>query len=204
VQQGGINGGAGGAALPRPAVQFSPSSKTEKRRKNMKKGWWLLLLTLVIALVALATWAYAAEKREQTYLMDNFRTGYKSAVMIRDVPNHEVGQELTITDIRYSDPDFRTKECWVYIQFNYVAGSGPHRGTYIYRHEDGTQTYGTFEGTQKTVVNTDGSWVATWEGKYQYLGGTGKYKNIKGTGTYKGRVSSTEAPREEGWEVIEY
>jgi hypothetical protein len=170
----------------------------------MKKGWRLLLLTLVIALVALATWAYAAEKKEQTYVMDNFRTGYKTAVTIGDVPNHEMGQELNITDIRYSNPDFRTKECWVYNQFNYVAGSGTHRGIYIYKHEDETQTYGTYEGSQKMVVNADKSWVATWEGKYQYLGGTGKYKNIKGTGTYKGRVSSTEPPREEGREVIEY
>ena len=170
----------------------------------MRQGWRLPLLALVVALVASATWAYAAEKMEQTYVMDNLRTVYKTAVTIGDVPGHEIGQELSIGDIRYSNPDFRAKECWVYNQFNYVAGGGTQRGIYINKHEDGTQTYGTYEGTQKTVVNADGSWVVTWEGKYQYLGGTGKYKNIKGTGTYKGRVSPTEAPREEAREVIEY
>ena len=170
----------------------------------MKKGRRLLLLTLVIALVGLATWVYAGDKIEQTYLIDNYRTAYKSSVIIGDAPNHEIGQELYIADVRYSNPNFRIKECWLYHGFNYMAGSGPQRGTYIYKHEDGTQTYGSYEGTAKTVVNADRSWVMTWEGTYRYLGGTGKYKNIKGTGTYKGRASSTEAPREEGREVIEY
>ena len=170
----------------------------------MRREWRLLLLTLVITLVAPPTWAYAAEKREQTYVKGSYRTAYKTSVTIGDVPGHEVGQELNFSDIRYSDPSFKIKEEWTYHQFDYVNGSGPQRGTFIDTHEDGTQTYGTYEGSQKMAVNADGSWVVTWEGKYQYLGGTGKYKNIRGTGTYKGRASSTEAPREEGQEVIEY
>jgi hypothetical protein len=197
-------GGPGSVNLPRAAVEFSVRSKAEKRRKNMRKAWRLPLLTVVVAWVTLATWAYAAEKREQTYVKEDFRTGYKSAVTIGDIPGHEVGQELTISDIRYSNPSFKTKEEWSHLQFNYVNGSGPHCGTFIDKHEDGTQTYGTYEGTVEMVVNADGSWMVTWEGKYQYVGGTGKYKNIKGAGTYKGRASPTEAAREEGQEVIEY
>ena len=164
----------------------------------------------VIAIIAAAALSIAnlsvaaAERKEQTYVKDNFTTGYKTSVMVGDVPNHEVGQELTLSEIKYSNPGFKAKGEWVYNQFDYTDGSGPHRGTFIDTHEDGTQTYGTYEGSQKTVVNSDGSWEATWEGKYRYVGGTGKHKNIKGTGTYKGRASTKDSAREEGREVIEY
>lgn len=146
----------------------------------------------------------ASDRIEQTYVKENFTTAYKSSMMIGDVPNHEVGQELTVADIKYSNPRFKSRRTWGYNQFDYVNGSGPQRGTFFDAHSDGNQTYGTYEGTQKTVVNPDGSWEATWEGKYRYSGGSGKYKNIEGTGTYHGSASSKDAAREEGREVIEY
>lgn len=160
----------------------------------------------MLSLVCFAMFATeaAAEKKEQTYVKENFRTASKSSVMIGGVSNHEVGQELVVSDIKYSNPAFQTRDEWTLNQFDYKDGSGPHRGTYIDTHQDGSHTYGTYEGSQKTVVNADGSWESTWEGKYRYVGGTGKFKNIKGSGTYKGKASSKDSPREEGRETIEY
>lgn len=163
-----------------------------------------LVATLALVLAATAMQEAAAEKKEQTYVKENFRTPYKTSVMVDGLTNHEVGQEMTVTSIKYSNPAFRVVEEWVLNQFDSTGGSGPHRGTYIDTHEDGSNTWGTYEGTQKTVVNADGSWESTWEGKYRYSGGTGKFKNIKGNGTYKGRAGSKEPAREEGRETVEW
>jgi hypothetical protein len=172
------------------------------RTETRVPAWIAVLTALIIGASSLAS--YAAEKKEQTYVKDNFRTGSKSSVMIGGAGNHEVGQEMVLSDIRYSNPSFKIKEEWTLNQFDYIDGSGPHRGTFIDTHEDGSHTYGTYEGAQKTVVNADGTWESIWEGKYKYSGGTGKYKNIKGTGTYKGKATSKDSPREEGRETIEY
>lgn len=146
----------------------------------------------------------AAERIEQTSVKTNPRIAFRTATMLSDVPGHEVGQELQISDIKFSSPAFKVKDEWAYNNFNFVNGSGPHRGMWIDTHEDGAQTFGTYEGTQKTVVNSDGSWEATWEGTYKYTGGSGKFKNAKGGGTYKGKASSAGDFREDAKETVEY
>lgn len=147
----------------------------------------------------------AAEKRQQTYVKSNFRTGYKTAVPIGDVPNHEIAQELTVADMKYSNPEFKVRDEWAYVQTDSVDGSGTQTGYYVDTHEDGSHTYGTFKGTIKASSKPDGSWKASWEGTYQYVGGSGRYKNIKGSGKYKGSMSSEDpGGREEGQETIEY
>ena len=146
----------------------------------------------------------AAERIDQTSIKSNPRIVSRNATTLVDVPNHEVGQEVQLSEIKFSHPAFKVKEEWVYNQFNYVGGSGPHWGTFVDVHEDGSQTFGKYEGAQKTVANADGSWVTTWEGTYKYTGGSGKFKNIKGSGTYKGKASSAGDFREEGKESLEY
>ena len=163
----------------------------------------------VIALVLTAVFGASsfsaqAEKREQTSTKTNQRSMTKSSVTIGDVPNHEVYQETLISSMRYSNPDFKINEEWVYSQTDQVDGSGTHRCYWIDFHQGGEQTYGTCEGAHKTVPTADGGWLSTWEGKYRYVGGTGKYKNIKGSGTYKGKVGSKEAFIEEAREQIEF
>lgn len=162
-----------------------------------------LVAALTMAL-CVSTFSAQAEKREQTSTKTNQRSLAKSTVTISDVPNHEVFQETLISSIKYSNPDFKVNEEWVYSQTDQVDGSGTHRCYWIDFHQGGEQTYGTCEGNHKTVAKDDGSWLSTWEGKYRYVGGTGKYKNIKGAGTYKGKVGSKEAFVEEAREQIEY
>ena len=168
-----------------------------------KAGTSGILVAVAIALCSVAA-EVAAEKIEQTSVKTNPRIVSRNAVTLVDVPNHEVGQEVQLSDIKFSNPAFKVKEEWVYNQFNFVGGSGPHRGMWVDWHEDGAQTFGTFEGAQKTVVNSDSSWTASWEGTYKYTGGTGKFKNIKGSGTYKGKASSSGDFSEDGKETVEY
>ena len=149
--------------------------------------------------------AEAAEKREQSYVKTNYRTLYKTVLPVGDVPNHEVVQEANSADMKYSNPEFKTKDEWAFVHSDLIDGSGTQTGYYYDTHEDGSHTYGTFKGTIKTTSKADGSWEAIWEGTYEYRGGSGKFKNLKGSGKYKGKAS-TQDPigREEGRETVEY
>ncbi len=159
---------------------------------------------LLIALGSFGLSVFAAEKKEHTYVKTNFRTASKTAVVVGDVPNHELSQEMSVADIKYSNPDFKIKNEWTYIHSDTIDGTGKQTGYYFDTHEDGSTSYGTFQGTVKTTSQADGSWEATWECAFQYLGGSGKFKNLKGSGTCKGKVSSKEPAREEGRETVEY
>ena len=159
---------------------------------------------LVVAVGSMSLLSEAAEKRDQSYVKSNFRTASKTTVTIGDMPNHELSQEMSVADIKYSNPDFKIKDEWTYIHSDTIDGNGKQSGYYFDTHEDGSTDYGSFQGTVKTTTQGDGSWEATWEGTYQYLGGSGKYKNIKGSGKYKGKASSKEPAREEGRETVEY
>jgi hypothetical protein len=162
----------------------------------------VVLSTIVAFTISVNSAADAAEKREQTYIKNNFVTASKTTLPLGE--DREVTQELSIADIKYSDSDFNTKSEWAYIHTYTINGSGMQTGYYVDIHEDGTQTYGTFEGIIETTAKPDGSWKSHWEGTYKYVGGTGKFKNIKGDGEYNGQASSEEPAREEGKEVIEY
>lgn len=161
-------------------------------------------MLVVVMLFAAMCLANAAEKAKQSYVKTGFSTGYRTAVQIGDRSGHEIGQELSIADIKYSSPDFKAKSEWSLTQFDYIDGTGKQRGSFIDTHEDGSQTFGTFEGVQRTSAGADGEWESIWEGKYRYTGGTGRYKAIRGEGTYTGRATSKSAAREEGTEVVEY
>ncbi|HZP87668.1 MAG TPA: hypothetical protein VFB54_12700 [Burkholderiales bacterium] len=172
-------------------------------RKLWTAGWTALVLTFATSLPLVAQ---AAEKRDQSYVKTNFRTLYKTALPVGDVPNHEILQEANIADIKYSpNSDFKIKEEWVYSQSDLVDGNGNQSGYFYDTHEDGSHTYGAFKGTVKTTSGQDGSWATVWEGTYQFLGGSGKFKNLKGGGKYKGQASSQDhSGHEEGSETVEY
>ena len=164
------------------------------------------MLAGIIAAVVMGSIGLSAhaEKRDQTYVKTGNRSISKSAIALTESPNHEISQEVLLQNSKYSSPDFQVTEEWIYIQSDQIDGTGTHKGYYTYVLKGGEQTYGTFEGSHKTVAKEDGSWLTTWDGTYKYLGGTGKYKNIKGTGTYKGKVGSKEPFHEEGRDQIEY
>jgi hypothetical protein len=168
--------------------------------KSIQAASAVLACSLMVAMNSPAS----AEKREMTYVKTNYRTFAKSSTMINDGTNHEVRLEVTVSDIVYSDPKFGKAEEVVYLNADEVDGSGRHTGYFIDTHADGSQCYGDFEGSTKTTANADGSWSATWEGTYRFLGGSGICKGLRGSGKYKGGASSTQPAREEGREVREF
>jgi hypothetical protein len=177
--------------------------------KNREGTWMSILfknaavLSIVVAFtMTVNAMADAAETTEQTYVKSNYITASKSTLTLGE--GHEVTQEVVVSDIKYSNPEFTPETEWVYVHTDSVNGRGKQTGYYIDTHEDGTQTYGNFEGTIETTVKPDGSWESSWEGTYQYLGGTGKFENIKGNGKYRGQASSEKPAREEGQEVVDY
>jgi hypothetical protein len=171
----------------------------------MKSNTFAVLSVIVaVALGAHAATGGAAEKKELTYVKTYSKSISKSSFNIDDVPNHEVMQEVLLQQSKYSGSDFKPVEEWIHVQTDQTDGSGSHKGNFFLILQGGDQTYGTFDGKHKTVVQKDGAWASTWEGTYRYLGGTGKYKNIKGAGTYKGRASPKEPFYEEGRETIEF
>ncbi|MBI3530351.1 MAG: hypothetical protein HY067_20590 [Betaproteobacteria bacterium] len=163
-----------------------------------------LLIAATTVVLCVSGYSALAEKRELTFVKTSTQTMAKSATALSESPNHEITQEVMHQHIKYSNPDFQVDEEWVYVQADSVDGSGPHKGYFTFVHTGGERTYGSFEGSHKTVVKDDGSWLTTWEGKVRHLGGTGKYKNIKGTGTYKGKVGAKEPFYEEGRDQIEF
>jgi hypothetical protein len=132
-----------------------------------------------------------------------------SRTVVPPGPGDDPKHDLVVLEIRRDtttspDPDWNDTEQIVYIQADEVAGTGTHKGYYRRLHKNGDIDYGPFEGTHKTTVKEDGSFLeATWEGTWKFNGGTGKFKNVKGGGTYRGKATPEGAS--EDWEgEVEY
>ena len=123
----------------------------------------------------------------------------QTVVSLGDDPKHELVLQIRRDTTTSSDPDWNETEQIVYGQGDEVAGTGTARGYFRRLHKNGDIDYGPFEGTHKTTLKEDGSFLeATWEGTYKKNGGTGKFKNIKGGGTYRGKATAEGAS--EDWE----
>ena len=125
-----------------------------------------------------------------------------SRTVVPPGPGDDPKHDLVVLEIRRDtttspDPDWNDTEQIVYIQADEVAGTGTHKGYYRRLHKNGDIDYGPFEGTHKTTVKEDGSFLeATWEGTWKFNGGTGRFKNVKGGGTYRGKATPEGASSE--------
>jgi hypothetical protein len=141
----------------------------------------------VFVAVSLSLSAQAAEKKKisGTYKLGqvvSMTTAYPG-----DDPKHELVQLMRRDTINSSDPNFNDIESMLYEQEDNVAGSGSHRGYTLHLHKNGERSYGVYEGTHKMTVKEGGAWEVTFEGKWQWTGGTGMFKNLKGNFVYKGK-----------------
>ena len=172
--------------------------------KSSVKKTALILTASAVACFTLIGDA-AADKKEQTYVKSNYRTVATSVLTVDQASKHVITQDVVLSDIKVSNPAFQIKDELTYGQSDTIDGSGTSRGYFIDTHDDGSRTYGTYQGTIKKSSKPDGSWEVVSEGTYQYVGGSGKYQNIKGSGTYKSKSSSQHPDeREEGRETVEY
>jgi len=164
----------------------------------------------VIAAFVVVSLSFSAQAAEKKKVMGTNKYGPEiSRTVVPLGPGDDPKHRLTALWIRRDtttspDPYWNETTQIVYGQSDEVAGTGTHRGYYVRLYKDGDTEYGTFEGTHKTTLKEDGSFLeTTWEGTYKVIGGTGKFKNAKGAGTYRGKATAEGASEE--WEgEIEY
>lgn len=72
---------------------------------------------------------------------------------------------------------------------NMIKGNGPQQGNNKFVTDDGP-FFVKYEGKLKTVLSSEGKEITTFEGTYDWTGGTGQYENIMGKGTYEGSFTS--------------
>jgi hypothetical protein len=158
------------------------------------------------AVVSLSFSAQAAEKKKISGTGKILQVISKTTLYLGDVPHHELSQEVRkqIYTPTEKPPDWDVaEEVVAYEQSDSVAGSGSHRWYGINRLKSGDERYEKGEGTHTTTVKAGGAWETTFEGKFEWIGGTGKYKNIKGGGTYKGKATAEATSFD--WEMeVEY
>jgi hypothetical protein len=153
------------------------------------------LLRIVISsvaaavLVASSIFSTQAVEKKKISGVNNFGPHVSQSISSPgDVPNHEIVQSIRLDTVTSSDPDFNGSRYINYEQVDQVAGTGSHRGYGKQITKNGDEIYWKWEGSHQTVAK-DGAWESTFQGTFQYVGGTGKFRNIKGSGTYKGTVS---------------
>lgn len=157
---------------------------------GIRQAWLSRIVSIgvtALTLTALAISAHAAEKKING--VNHFGPHVSQTVSSPgDVPNHEIIQSIRLDTVSSSDPDFDGSRYINYEQVDQIAGTGSHRGYGRQITKSGDEIYHKWEGSHKTIVK-DGTWESSFQGKFEYVGGTGKFKNIKGGGTYKGTVS---------------
>jgi hypothetical protein len=150
--------------------------------------------TLVAAFVVVSL-SFSAQAAEKKKVMGTNKFGppiSRTVVSLGDNPKHElVVLAIYRSTTTSSDPDINETELISYDQADEVAGTGTQRGYFVRHYKNGDTDYGTYEGTHKTTVKEDGSWLeTTWENTWKVTGGTGKFKNAKGSGTARGKATA--------------
>ena len=116
-------------------------------------------------------------------------------------PDHELVQGIYIDPIKTRSPEFDIIEARITNQDYTVSGDGRHRGVEIDVFSNGDTAINTYEGTHKAITKEGGAWEVTYEGKFEFVGGTGRFKNLKGHGTYQGHVTPEALTEEDEAEV---
>jgi hypothetical protein len=82
--------------------------------------------------------------------------------------------------LTYNDPLLASGQATVVAVTDYVAGNGPHRGYFATSHPSGDRTFTSYEGVTTTTPQSSGPPKVTFEGKWQFTGGTGKFEGVTG------------------------
>ena len=146
------------------------------------------ILTVVTALLAgLAISTDAAEKKRFKWTHTARQT--ISETKSTPAPDHELVQGFYVDPLSSADPRFDMIEARITNQDDTLAGNGRHRGVEVDVFKNGDTAIQNYEGTHKVITKEGGAWEVTYEGKFEFVGGTGRFKDIKGQGTYRGRIT---------------
>ena len=68
-----------------------------------------------------------------------------------------------------------------------INGNGTQRGYTVTTNKDGDKSFSKSQGKVTTVMSDKGIPLVSFEGTWEFTGGTGKWAGIQGKGTYKGK-----------------
>lgn len=131
----------------------------------------------------------AAEKRDCSGTKQAKQEISRTVSQPSGTAGHELVQAVRIDAQTSANPDFNGIDQLVYGQVDHIHGTGDHSGHSINLHRNGDRSYTKWSGTHKTVAIDGGGWETTFDGKFEFSGGTGKFAAIKGGGSYKGKIT---------------
>lgn len=131
----------------------------------------------------------SAEKRDCSHSKQSKQEISRTVAQPSGVAGHELIQTVRIDGLTSANPDFNGLDQLVYGQIDHVYGTGDHRGHSINLHRNGDRSYVRWSGNHKTAAIDGGGWETSFDGKYEFTGGTGKFAMIKGGGTYRGKIT---------------
>jgi hypothetical protein len=153
-------------------------------RATLLKSLATLLLLSQASIVQAQTGSFTANGKMTAILSE-------TKMLPGDKQGHELTMVRRMDSITYSDPIFGGQAV-VISSSDYVIGpGGQHRGYFAIKHPNGDTTFTAYEGANKITPKAGGPPDNTFEGKWQYVGGTGKFEGISGGGTYKGMATPT-------------
>jgi hypothetical protein len=130
-----------------------------------------------------------AEKMKITGHNKSERVISQNTIDPGDSPGHVMMQSVTMNKTTSPNTDWNETMAVDYQHMDQQGVSGTHAGYGYNKHQGGDQTFYKYWGTQKAA---EGGKIS-FEGKYEWTGGTGKFKNIKGAGTYTCTGTATES-----------
>ncbi|MFQ5913083.1 MAG: hypothetical protein ACE5JS_07865 [Nitrospinota bacterium] len=167
----------------------SPSGPAEVTKERILSKIRAIAVVVTITAISLSLSAQAAEKKQVSGSGKSLFSISRTVMYPRDLPRHQMLQQINQDFITSSDPDFNRVQVLVYSHSDTIAGNGTDVAYRVHFHKNGEKTYIRSQGTHEFIVKEGGAWEVLNEGKWQFTGGTGKFKNVKGTGTYKGKVT---------------
>ena len=105
----------------------------------------------------------------------------KATVKIGDAEGHILGIGES------KGVDITNNSVWVSTSLSDLTnGNGTQQGHTVTMYKNG-KTFGSFKGKVTTVMSDKGKPLVSFEGTWEFTGGTGEWANIQGKGTYKGK-----------------
>ncbi len=147
----------------------------------MKRVSQVGVLSITVAILVMCFISFAsAEKVKMTGSNKTERVISQNTVDPGDSPGHMMMQTVAMSKTTSSNPAWNEVMMVDYQQMDQHGENGTHVGYGYHKHQAGDQTFFKYWGTQKAA----GDGKMSFEGKFEWTGGTGKFKNIKGGGTY--------------------
>lgn len=149
-------------------------------------------LLAILGIVLLGSGAaFAAETGAAAGSGNGSHLAPQSTLEIGDVPNHQLVQAIGDDDLKTPDRlagiSFDKAKAKVFRQSDLVNGSGVVRGYATWEAPSGEKLFLIF-GYAVPPFPTDKD-VVSFEGTFEWIGGTGALQGVKGKGTMEGEIS---------------